>query len=214
MSEPGDDIPDPLPPDPWGGETTDHDDGGAVGPDESALLAEGEGEILLPAPIRGGGAWTIPLLCAGIGMIACCVIIPEADVNRRMAYERQQLQADLDFVRKQIDVNERFLERVVEDPNLAERLAQRQLRKIRDGTQVLRVKGVDDESDAGGGGMSPFQLVNVSPPPPQAPYRPLGGRLANLCYNPRSRLYLMGGGLMLLAAGLVLGAGPIRCRRG
>src|SRR5215472_3634516 len=29
-------------------------------------------------PTAGGG-WTLPLLCAGIALIACCAVIPQAD---------------------------------------------------------------------------------------------------------------------------------------
>src|SRR4051812_27466761 len=38
-----------------------------------------------PAP-RGGG-WTLALLCGGIALIACTVLIPAADANRRLVYE-------------------------------------------------------------------------------------------------------------------------------
>jgi len=90
---------------------------------------------------------------------------------------------------------------VSDDPNLAERLAQRQMKIIRAGTKVLALKG-DDER-----GMSPFQLTTVAPAPALPAYRPHGGTLATLCYHPKSRLYLMGTGLLLTAAGLVLGFG-------
>jgi hypothetical protein len=53
--------------------------------------------------------------------------------------------------------------------------------------------------------MSPFLLVSLPPPPPVAPYRPVGGRLAMLCLTGKSRLFLVGCGLMLCATGLVLG---------
>lgn len=153
-------------------------------------------------PIRGGG-WTIPMLCAGIAILACCVIIPQADQNRRLAYERQKLQTDLEWIKKQVQVNAEFLNKVGDDANLAERLAQRQMRIIREGSSVLSLKqnGQPDE-------MSPFHLVNIAPPPPMPPYRPLGGIVATLCYSPRSRLYLMGVGLALMATGLVLGYAP------
>ena len=151
-------------------------------------------------PTRGG-AFTIPMLCAGIAIIACCLLIPQADANRRLAYERLKLQADLEAVQRQVAVNGEFLAKVSDDPNLAERLAQRQMKIIRAGTKVLELKG-DDEP-----GMSPFQLTNVAPPPAFPAYQSRGGTLARLCYNPKSRLYLMGTGLLLSAAGLVLGFG-------
>ena len=50
----------------------------------------------------------------------------------------------------------------------------------------------------------------MTPPTPMDPYEPIGGRIATLCYIARTRLYLTGGGLFLVAAGLVLGAGGRR----
>lgn len=152
----------------------------------------------------GGGGWTIPFLCAGIALIACCLIIPQADANRRVAWQRAKLQADLEQIERQITVNDEFLHRLADDPTLAERLAQRQMKVIREGTSILELK--DQEiSDQ----MSPFLLVNLPPPAPMPEYRPVGGVFASLCRQNRPRLYLMGGGLMLVAAGLVLGYGKV-----
>ena len=55
------------------------------------------------------------------------------------------------------------------------------------------------------------QLTAVPAPADFPAYQPRGGILANLCYYPRSRLYLMGIGLMAMAACLVLGFGPRKC---
>lgn len=151
-------------------------------------------------PTRGG-AFTIPMVCAGIAIIAACLLIPQADANRRMAYQQVKLKADLEAVEKQVAVNDEFLRRVADDPNLAERLAQRQMKIIRPGTKVLELK------DSGEAEMSPFHITAVAPPPKLRPYQPRGGTLAQLCYNPKSRLYLIGLGLLLTAAGLVLGFG-------
>ena len=153
------------------------------------------------APTRGG-AFTIPMVCAGIAIIACCLLIPQADANRRLAWQHLKLKSDLEAVEKQVSVNEEFLLKVSDDPNLAERLAQRQMKIIRPGTKVLELK------DSGEAEMSPFQITAVAPPPKLAPYQPRGGTLAQLCYNPKSRLYLLGAGLLLTAVGLVLGIGP------
>jgi len=199
---------------------------------EHPVPAEPVEEDLGPAP--GGGGWTVAALCAGIGIIACCVIIPQADANRRLAYEREKLKLDLDSIQKQVATNGEFLQRVADDPNLAERLAQRQMKIIRQGTRVLELKHQNRQttglmaaspgsggSSANGAGvstaatagfsadeMSPFHLVHVAPPPPLPPYQPVGGLLAGLCYNPHTRLYLTGIGLFLMAGGLVFGFGP------
>ena len=215
---------------PFGRELPRHDDAGAArvdtrpisvpentmvrssAPGEPTGQAPGDDEddgdqtvltMLDPAiePTRGG-VFTIPLLCAGIAIIACCLLIPQADANRRLAYERVKLQADLEAVERQVAVNEDFLKKVSEDPNVAERLAQRQMKIIRPGTKVLALEGEGEHE------MSPFQLTAVAPPPDLPPYEPHGGMIARLCYNPKSRLYLLGIGLLMTAFGLVLGVGP------
>jgi hypothetical protein len=151
-------------------------------------------------PARGGG-WTISVLCAGIALIACCVLIPQADANRRLAYERETLQRDMQNIEQQIQVNQEFLKKVSDDPTLAQRLAERQMKVIPEGEHVVDLTHEPE-------GMSPFQLVNVAPPAPLPPYRPVGGTLARICYGPHSRLYLIGMSLGLIATGLVLGASP------
>ena len=74
---------------------------------------------------NGTGGWTIPFICAGMALIACCVLVPAADDNRRIAYESQKLKADLEQIKQQIETNDEFLHRIAEDPSLSERLAQR-----------------------------------------------------------------------------------------
>jgi hypothetical protein len=152
------------------------------------------------APAAGGG-WTLPLLCGGLALIACCAIIPQADTNRRLAYERKVLQAELQTVEKQIAVNTEFLGRVGQDPTLAERLAQRQMKVIPQGSRVLDLPQQGTE-------MSPFQLVALPPPVSPRPYQPIGGVIARLCYDSHSRLYLIGVALGMIATGLVLGSAP------
>ena len=191
------------------------DDAGAVDY-ESPVPAEplvDEVDALGPAP-RGGG-WTLTLLCAGIALIACCVLIPQADANRRLVYEREKLKLDLESIRKQVAINDDFLKRVADDPTLAERLALRQMKIIRKGTRVLELKSQRRAVPVGSASplpaadeMSPFHLVHVAPPPPLPPYKPVGGLLAGLCYNPHTRLYLSGVALLLMAVGLVFGFAP------
>jgi hypothetical protein len=179
---------------------------GAVeeGPDAEPREEEAKSPRPTPlAPLTGGGGWTLPLICAGIALIACCVLIPQADANRRLAYERESLQQDLQNIEQQIKVNQEFLKKVADDPTLAQRLAERQMKVIPEGARVLDLTQEPQ-------GMSPFQLVNVAPPPALPPYKPIGGTLANLCYGTHSRLYVIGIALGMIATGLVLGAAPTR----
>jgi hypothetical protein len=189
-------------------EDPDGEPRGWDGDDDGPLGYESAREPALAGLALRGGGWTIPLLCLGIGLIACCLLIPLADSNRRLAYERQRLARDLESIQTQVAVNDEFLRRVHDDPSLAERLAQRQMKTIRQGTRVLELDRTRRASSAAD--MSPFQLVAVQPPAPLPPYRPLSGTIANLCYRPRTRLYLMGVGLFMMASGLVLGYSPKR----
>lgn len=172
---------------------------GFVGASASAMASRTPSREQDAPPLPGGG-WTLPILCAGIALIACCVLIPQADANRRLVYERQMLAMDLESIEHQIAVNGEFLKKVGEDPTLAERLAERQMKVIPEGTRVLELKHEND-----GTGMSPFQLVSVAPPPPLPPYRRVGGTIANVCYDPHTRLYLIGAALGMIAVGLVMG---------
>src|SRR3954449_5992481 len=113
------------------------------------------------ATTSSSGGWTIPLLCIGISLIACCLLIPAADENRRLVYEREKLKADIEQIHKQIEVNDEFLKRVADDPTLSERLAQRQMKMVRQGTSILELHGQAKTRD-----MSPFELVTLPPPPP------------------------------------------------
>lgn len=163
------------------------------------------------SPTSGGG-WTLAVLCIGLSLIAACVLIPQADSNRRLVYEREKLRLDLEQIERQVAVNKDFLNKVDNDPQLAERLAQRQMKMIRKGTTILDLKDPNAVSShdaaAGAERMSPFLLVHVPPPPPLPAYQPVGGLLADLCRSPRSQLYVLAGGLFLVAAGLVLGFSP------
>ena len=181
-------------------------DANAAAVEAAMLSAEPDAAEFAPDDIQrarsGGGAFTIPMLCGGIALIAACLLVPQVDANRRLAYERMKLQNDLETVDRQVEVNDQFLRMVANDPNLAERLAQRQMKIIRKGTEVLNLKS------SSGDEMSPYQLTAVPVPAALPPYQTRGGPLAALCYNPKSRLYLMGVGLLAVAVGLVMGFGP------
>ncbi len=183
----------------------------ATTPEEDELVdveaddIDPEPEAVDAAP-ASGGMWTIPMLCLGIAVIACCVLIPQADYNRRLVYEHEKLRRDADAITEQVKVNDEFLRKVSDDTSLAERLAQRQMKIIRQGTRVLDLKGGGDRDTE----MSPYHLVSVPPPDPLPPFQAKGGALTQACLNPHTRLYLIGGALVLMAAGLVLGYAPKR----
>ena len=150
----------------------------------------------------GHQGWTIMLICLGIGLIAACMIIPQADENRRMLYQTEKLKIDLAHLEQQVAINDEFIQRVGRDPALSERLAQRQLKFIRKGSAVL------DLNEPRSTDSSPFSLTMIEGPPPMPEYEPVGGRLGAWCRDGRKRLYTIGAGLLLLATGLVLGATP------
>ncbi|HEX4054828.1 MAG TPA: hypothetical protein VHX86_11235 [Tepidisphaeraceae bacterium] len=161
-------------------------------------------------PISGpdGGGWTLAVLCMGLSLIAGCVIIPQADANRRLVYQREKLRLDLAQVEKQTAVNKEFLSEIESDPQLMERLAQREMRAVLQGQKALDGRSDVDAGQtatASAARMSPFSIVNVPPPPPLMPYKPVGGEFATLCREPQSHGFVLGTGMILVAAGLSLG---------
>jgi hypothetical protein len=168
-------------------------------------------DLAIQPPAAGGGGpkpsagsiWSIPLMCMGVGLVACCLLIPASDDNRRLVYEREKLRRDLEAVNEQVRTNDLFLRKLANDPTLAERLATRQMRLVREGANVLHLRGEQRRED-----LSPFLLVTVPPPEPMPEYVPIGGRLAAFCRAPRSQLYLTGAGMLMVAVGLVLGSAP------
>src|SRR5215210_4348463 len=139
------------------------------------------------APVKAHHGWTIMLISAGIGLIACCVLIPQADENRAMSYECQKLKIDLEHLDKQVEVNQEFISRLGRDPGLVERLAQRQLKFVREGTRVL-----DLQEPHLPGEESAFSLVSIRPPAQMPPLELRRGRMAALCRDPKVRLYSIG----------------------
>ena len=162
--------------------------------DDSILPVQ---EVTPAAPGRHG--WTLAMLGAGLAILAACVLVPAIDANRQMRYEHDRLAADKDQVDRQIAVNDEFLSKLADDPQLVERLAQRQMRVIRQGTVVLSLPSDDDKR------MSPFSLVDVSPSSPMPAYQPAGGLLADWCWNSKYQMGLIAAGLFLVAVGLVCG---------
>ena len=134
-------------------------------------------------------------------MIAWTVIVPATNSNRKLVLEREKLQRDLEATDKQIAVNEEFLKRVGGDPELAERLAQRQMRFIREGTTVLDLPQQSSAKDQ----MSPFLLTAMPRPAPLGVMAKQTGILGKLASNDKLQLYTIGIGLFLLAVALVMG---------
>ncbi len=175
--------------------------GPLIEPEDDARPMVAQADRPPPAP-RTGAGWSIPLLCLGIALVACCVLIPLCDETRRMAYERQRLRQELEYVQRQVAVNDAFLKKIARDPTLAERLAQRQMKVVPEGTAVLNLDRSSSQYES-----SPFQLVHLAPPPPLEPYQPAHDLLSRLCLQPKSQLYLLGAAMLMIAAALVLG-GP------
>jgi hypothetical protein len=129
------------------------------------------------------------------------MIVPAADENRRLVWEREKLAADLAHIEKQITLNDEFLARLASDPGLSERLAQRQMNMVREGTSVLELPGRAASPE-----MSPFELVNLPPPPAMPEYKPIGGKVSQLFHHPKARLYLLGAGMLAMVLGVILGS--------
>ena len=171
----------------------------------AASEAAGSGFAIVQKPARGVGTgswWTIPLICLGLGLIAACLLLPAAEENRRAAYELAKINRDVDYFERQSVVNQDFLTRISNDPTLAERLAQRQLRLKRQDTRVIKTQPTGGPFD-----MSPSSLVAVDPPAPMPAYSSPVSLLSRCCDTPRKQVYFLGLGLFAVAAGLVLGGG-------
>jgi hypothetical protein len=172
----------------------------------SESFKTGDGIIQRPQSDSDTSAWSIPLLCVGIAIIACCVLVPAADENRNLVMERAHLQADLTQINKQIAINDQFLKSVADNPTLLERLAERQMKLVRTGESVLKLK---DNSALATAPMSPFLLLNLPPPAMAVDSPSPRSRLfTQLADRPRIRLFAMGAALLLMATALVLGASP------
>lgn len=153
-----------------------------------------------PAEQTTGGWWTLPAMCLGIGLIACSIIVGQVEENRQMAWQKNKLQMDLEYLQKQAATNQEFLDKLKTDANLVERLAQRQMKLVREGAAVLELDGSSNEQTS-----SAFKLVRTPPPPEVEPYRPSASLLSRLFGDARRRLYASGFGAFLVAMGLVMG---------
>ncbi|MGN6625005.1 MAG: hypothetical protein ACTHLN_00170 [Tepidisphaeraceae bacterium] len=183
--------------------------GGAAAGDEAADLdadadLDTSAPTMIAEPPRGptGAWWTLPLMFAGIAIVACAVLVPATDENRRAMYELAKIDRDVAYFQKQSDVNKDFLRRVSNDPTLAERLALRQLHMTLADTHLVKIPTKAEPFNR-----SPFALVSVEPPPALEPYRPVAGVLGEWFLDVRRQIYLAGIGLLMAAAGVIFGGG-------
>ncbi|MGN6507111.1 MAG: hypothetical protein ACTHM6_16270 [Tepidisphaeraceae bacterium] len=183
--------------------------GGAAAGDVAAELdadveLDASAPMMIAEPPRGptGAWWTLPLMFAGIAIVACAVLVPATDENRRAMYELAKIDRDVAYFQKQSDVNKDFLQRVSNDPTLAERLALRQLHMTLADTHLVKIPTKAEPFNR-----SPFALVSVEPPPALEPYRPVAGVLGEWFLDVRRQIYLAGIGLLMAAAGVIFGGG-------
>jgi hypothetical protein len=174
--------------------------------EEPSLQIAGGSDDVRPRG-RTGAWWTIPLMCAGIAIAACAVLVPAADENRRAMHELAKLEQEVTYFDQQSDVNQQFLQHVSTDPTLAERLAMRQLRLTRPTARIVQMPHKDDPFS-----MSPYALVSIDPPAPLPEYRSMGGMLGEWFLDAKRQTYLAGLGLLLTAAGVIFGGGTSRDR--
>jgi hypothetical protein len=148
--------------------------------------------------------WALPLLALGLGLVACGVLIPEAEENRRLADEHRLLLAEVEALDRQAALNEDFLSRLHGDADLVRRLVRRQT-PVTEPAADSDVAFVPLSESTGRFERSPFALLaaeRVVAPPPT---RPSGGLLADLCRHPRMRLVTLGTGLLCCLVGLLSG---------
>ncbi|MDB5326524.1 MAG: hypothetical protein JWM57_2093 [Phycisphaerales bacterium] len=147
-----------------------------------------------------GAWWTIPLTFVGIAIVACAMLIPAADENRRDNYELAKIEQDVDYFDRQSAVNQDFLKRVNTDATLAERLAMRQLHQTRQGVKLAPINGKPDRF-----GASPYAMTRLDPPPAFAPYQPVPGQLSEWFLGGKNPQQMAGLGLVVAGAGVMLG---------
>ena len=140
------------------------------------------------------------LIVMGLATLAACVLIPLREERRQLAHALDDLIAERDHLAAQSASNRAFVEHMHSDPALAERLTMRVTRKPADGKKFL------DAETVGSFDSSPYAITDVAPPPPRQPYvSDLPPVIGQLFVDSWSRIVLMGAGLFLLAAAVILG---------
>jgi hypothetical protein len=144
--------------------------------------------------------WTMLMILVGFVTVAVCVYLPLREENRRLEYELGDLGLQARYVKDQVDANAAFLDRVHVDPTLVNRLVMRMTNKPMPGTAFL------DSPNQTAFNSSPYQIARVEPPAPQAAYRTdLPVVFGSLILDFRNRLILLGAGIFLMAAAVILG---------
>ncbi|MEM8872871.1 MAG: hypothetical protein AAGD32_01315 [Planctomycetota bacterium] len=148
-----------------------------------------------------GNLWAIPVLCLGLGLMACAVLVPAAAETRDLALRRDVLQQDLDHLDMQAARNAQLLNRIGQDPVLAQRLERRQLNRVEEGAEQVAI-GLEPSPFAS----TPFALVAVETPSEIPVATTRGGRLMEACLDGRGRLVVFGFAGLCIATGLVCGS--------
>ena len=146
-----------------------------------------------------GTIWAIPLMCLGLGLLACVVLIPASGESRRLARQRDELVREVDRMQAQADRNAEFLHRLGRDADLGRVVAERQAGGV-EGVESIALPGMDTELAT-----SPFAMLTLPEPPPLPPPATVGGRLAAWCRDAELRPWLLAGSLLTTASGLLLG---------
>lgn len=150
-----------------------------------------------------GTLWAIPLLCLGLGLLACAVLIPAADQSRQLARQKAELVREVSRLQAQGDRNAEFLHRLGRDKELSEVLIERQLGQLPDG-----VAQVSLSVSPSGFAASPFAMLELPEPPPLPPAATIGGQLTRWCLTGRTQTWILAAAILLTAAGLLLGSAP------
>lgn len=106
------------------------------------------------------------VLFAGLVVIGLAILLPAREQNRKLDHELAQMQVEIEFVNRQIDINRQFLDDVTHDPELIERLLMRQTHRTLNGKSTLDLKTAPINF-----GSSPFGVTRLNAPPPPVPYQ-------------------------------------------
>lgn len=174
---------------------------------DAASAFRGSARYRLDTPPRP--AWyrhipvTLPVMLLGLAAVIACLVIPAREDARRARYELAAIERELDYVSRQVEINQAFLDRLPNDKELQSRLLLRLEPHRRDtGTTVDAAADLPTGIDA-----SPLALTRLAPPAPLPPYQTdLHPRLRPLL-DDSTRVTVMGVGLFLIAVGIVFGIG-------